>query len=386
MKLRTWMYVLLGCVAWISALPAATRACQYGVRFSVEDVPANGLVQLTWLCLDRFCTQEYVPNPLRIVDAETMADVPGTVVWTQGAGTMVLNVFWRPAAPLVVGRSYHVGDLPEYVSSSEFTALPAVQWLSTAELEFEAALEITGGLVAGDVTCPLRYPQTRCPPNEKPSPSVAPLRTRWQTSLWLGAYATHSMISRVPPLKRRSVYWREGEAPPDLHSKPWSLGEPEPRFTEQAVRYCYRSGVQNLLDGSERVWEGCLEHGDLPPLDTREAARAEVMPETEQCAEPPAGYENEWCEQSMLACQREYTKPSPADCENVAKRCAAMPEPADDEDAGASEDDPPESRRARRPAPRYSGCSVPVGPTGGSPQLLLLAALAAAAILRRKRA
>lgn len=188
-------------------------------------------------------------------------------------------------------------------------------------------------------------------------------------------------------MKQRAVYWRDGDAPVDVASKPWSLDAGSERITEGAPRYCYRSAVQNLLDGSERVWEGCLEHGDLPELTTRPASRAEIASDTERCADPPEGYEKEWCDQSTLACQREF-KPMQLNCEGVSKRCKPKPESEDPvADAGAPSGDAGEPRKARTRAARDSGCNVSDGPSGGSSPLLLLAtAFAAAALRRRMRA
>jgi MYXO-CTERM domain-containing protein len=382
------MYGWLCGLSAVLVLPEAVSACVYGTDFLIGAPRANGLVELTWRCRDRYCSEQDVPNPLRIVDAGTMEEVSGAVVWTHGEGTMVVHVFWRPTQPLAAGRTYRILDLQAYAAGkNEFTASPEVTWVKTEDLDLHTDLDYVEDRAAGEISCPARYERSRCFPATEPSPKDATVYTRLQGHLWISAYATHPSES-VPPLKRRAVYWRDGEAPVDVSSRAWSLDQGSKRITEGATRYCFRTAVQNLLDGSERVWEGCMEHGDLPELTTREASREEVARDTEGCAEPPAGFEKEWCEQSTLACERDYAKPAQSDCENVARRCAGLQERddrADDDDAGSPDGDVGEPRDLRASGAR-SGCNVAVGPHGSSSPLLVLAtAFAAAALLRRKR-
>ena len=206
-----------------------------------------------------------------------------------------------------------------------------------------------------------------------------------QTLLWFEASATHP-IGPVPPLKHRTVFWRDGDAKPELASKPWSLRSEIGRFTETAERYCYSYAVQNVMDGSERVWEGCLDHGDLPALESRDRSPEEIGAATFICLEPPEGLEREWCEQSARLCSGErIPRPTEEDCDNVASRCAAYEDGEDesaDPDAGTDSPDP-------RPARKHDwgeadrGCSIH-GPTDARSQPLLFATAIAALLLRRR--
>jgi len=378
---------VLSCVAALA--PEVASACQYGIRFEIAEVRANGLVQLTWHCNDRYCTSDIVPDAPRIVEADTDAEVPGSVVWVYGAGTTYTSVFWKPANPLDSGRTYRVADLASISDGkTSFTALPEVSWPSTAELELEASLDVNEGIAPGEISCKPRFQATQCGPRrDESTPEVVSLLTRLQTVLWFEANARHSS-GRVPPLKTRAVFWREGEPKPELTSKPWSLYPEAGRFTEPAEGYCYRYAVQNVIDGSERVWEGCLQHGELPALESRERSPQEIGEETVRCLEPPEGLEREWCEQSTVYCSGDrYPRLAQSDCDNVASRCAAFGERDDepiDVDAGT---DTPEPRRAQKP--RWSaagdrGCSIH-GRTGAQPPLLLLLAAATTVVILRRR-
>jgi hypothetical protein len=322
---------VLSCVVAF-ARPEVASACLYGVRFEIAEVRANGLVQLGWHCNGHYCTSDIVPEAPRIVEADTGADVPGSVVWVYGAGTTDTSVFWQPAKPLVAGRAYRVADLASIDDGrTSFTALPEVTWPSTAELEIEAGLDVTESTAPGEISCEPRFKVLPCgPPRDEPSPELVSLHTRLQNVLWFGAFATHTS-GTVPPLKRRSVFWRKGDAKPELTSKPWRLYGETGRFTETAEAYCYSHAVQNLMDGSERVWEGCLEHGDLPALVSRELSPQQIGEATVTCLEPPEGLEREWCEQSMLYCRGDRSpRLTQSDCDNVASRCAALDD-VDDE-------------------------------------------------------
>jgi len=310
--------------------------------------------------------------------------VPGSIVWSTGAGagTTTQRAFWRPAKPLVAGRSYRVADLPDYSHSQGevFTVSPAMNWLTTEELEFKAGLEVGNDGVAGDISCDGRRVVVRCfPPQPAPPSTIITLNTRWQTYLSFEALATHPETGRIPPLKRRTVRWRDGDERPDLASTAWVVSEPDARVTEQATRYCYHSAVHNLLDGSEREWEGCLDHADRPALETLDASPEQLADEVGRCKEPPAGLEKTWCEWSTLACQRESGMPQQSDCENVAKRCAADAEDAGTDDANHG------AHLAGARAARDSGCSVTRGANGSSAMAWWLVSTAIALVTRCAR-
>jgi len=63
------------------AMPQVASACQYGVRLEIGEVHANGLLQLTWHCQDRYCTDAIVPSSPRIIDAGTMAAFAAALAW-----------------------------------------------------------------------------------------------------------------------------------------------------------------------------------------------------------------------------------------------------------------------------------------------------------------
>src|SRR5262245_58382365 len=110
--------VWLCAFATLLAAPGAAYACIFGVDFRIADVPANGLVQLRWRCHSYYCSDKDVPKPLRIVEAASMAEVPGAVVWSHGEGTMDVDIFWKSTEPLVDGRTYRVLDVAAQSSIS----------------------------------------------------------------------------------------------------------------------------------------------------------------------------------------------------------------------------------------------------------------------------
>lgn len=354
------------------ALPAGVYACVYGTWFNVEAAPANGLVRMRWHCPNRKCGDKELPNPLQIVDAETMANVAGEIVWSHGMGTQAMTVFWRPSESLVEGRNYRVLGVEESIERKPtFAVTPAVTWASTDQLEASANLDTEVSIDAGDITCPARYKRTTCSADAPPSPTDVTLDTLERRIAWLSAGLT-SAAGRTPPRKEKAVFWREGDEQPDLASMPWGLDAGRQRFDEQAARYCYRVAAHNLLDGSEREWEGCLEHGDLPALEAHDRDDELIAKETARCSEPPSGLENEWCEQSLIAC-REGVQPPPSFCENVEKRCSESSDASNMADAGDEQ------------TRRKSGCSMAPAPSTGAPWLLLSAALALFALRRRRR-
>jgi MYXO-CTERM domain-containing protein len=359
--------------ALVVAMPGVGYACVYGTRFEVSEVHANGLVRLRWQCLNKVCSDKDFPMPLRVVDAATMADIPGEEVWSHGVGTSAVTIFWRPSDPLLEGRTYRVRDLSSRVEGkADFVVLPAIEWATTDELEVWARLDTADTKLGGDISCPARYPRQRCSPDEPPEPREVALQTLERTIMWVSAEVASPRRSS-PPVKAKAVFWRKGDAPGDLESAAWGLYLGRQSFEEQAPHYCYRAAVQNLLDGTEREWEGCLEHGDLPALETRERDPELISQETIKCLEPPAGLETEWCKQSLMSCEQQGELPQ-NQCEPVRQRCSEQ-EPTD-ADAGAG---------ASKPS-RNGGCSVPHTSSKGSPRLLLLASLALLALRARRRA
>jgi len=293
-----------------------------------------------------------------------MTKVPGEPVWSHGEGTGAVTIYWRAHDSLVAGRTYRVLDVPSSVDGeTEFVASPAVTWATTDELAVRTRAETNITIASGDISCTSRYTVRRCSLNDPPSPSEVNLYTLERTVMWFSA-EVGAEAGQAPPLKQKVVYWRDGDAPADLAAEEWKLDIGQQRFDDQAERYCYRVAVHNLLDASEREWEGCREHGDLPALEAHERDDEAIARETQKCSEPPEGLEQAWCEQFLIACQDEST-PSQVDCEEVSRRCSEQPKAA--------------------PPPPAAGCSVHQAPTTPPLTLPLTAAFALLALRRRKK-
>jgi hypothetical protein len=241
-------------------------------------VAGNGSVLLRHAC-DGQCPADLLAE-VRVVDAETLAAVPGRIV-LRGLNPepLVMFVAWRADQALVAGRTYLVSDAAAPDVVLEVYALPSAGREIAPMLSAATTIAAAG---VGELGCCATWPGN-CEP-EYCIPREFDKRPRlgisWAQRDQLAAWVTWSSSA--------------GES---VSSGPFWGNAFSHVFEVESDSYCYELEFESLIDG-ERLgpFSDCVPHGDLGAIGVFELTPSELATELTFCSEPPEGHESAWCE------------------------------------------------------------------------------------------